>query len=469
MKAADLIALTPLLVIAAGITGIMVLLSFYRRHRAAAGLCIAALFISYAVAASGGPSAALAGSLLLMDGQALFYMKLICLSGIAVAALSHGYLDGRRVDPEEYYILLLLAVLGAMVLAGSGHFFSLFLGLEVLSVSLYGMIAYGRTSEAGIEAGIKYLVLAAVSASFLLFGMALVYGKTGTMAFGVLSKALQSSASDIVLLSGTGLIIIGIGFKLALVPFHLWTPDVYEGAPAPVSAFIATVSKGAVLALLIRYLGPYVAGQAGTIFTIFAALAVVSMFTGNILALLQDNLKRMLAYSSIAHMGYLMVAFLSAGRAAAAFYIAAYFVTTLGAFGVISALSGKKKDAGGMEELAGLSSRNPWLAAVLSVMLFSLAGMPVTAGFVAKLYILKAGAEASLWILIIAFAVNSAIGLFYYLRVIAAVYRTVPEGRAHPVEMTDRLVIAALVVLLIYLGLYPGPFISLIEAAMGAV
>lgn len=471
MSAADLRSLAPLIIIACSAVGLMAVVAFYRSHSVAAVLCIAGLGSAlFAIGARNGGAAVGIGSLLVMDGPALYYMGLICLAGMAVAGLSYNYLGGRREDPEEFYLLLLLAVLGGMVLAGSSHFITFFIGLEVLSVSLYGLIAYTSQSGRGIEAGIKYLILAAVASSFLLFGMAIIYAKTGAMGFGEAVKALAGGSPDLFVLAGTGLIIIGIGFKLGLVPFHLWTPDVYQGAPAPVSAFIATASKGAVISLLIRYLGPYVSLQQDTVFMIFAVLSVASMVVGNVLALLQDDLKRILAYSSIAHMGYLMVAFLAGGQAAAGFYIAAYFVTTLGAFGVVTVMSGKSSDAGPMGDFAGLATRSPWLAGILGVMLLSLAGMPFTAGFVGKLYLIRAGAGASLWVLIVALALNSVLGLFYYLRVVAALFGEGPEAASAPVvAWHDRIVIGALVVGLLWMGINPAPFIGFIEVAMAVV
>jgi NADH-quinone oxidoreductase subunit N len=273
------------------------------------------------------------------------------------------------------------------------------------------------------------------------------------------------------LLIGLGMIVIGVGFKLAIVPFHMWTPDVYEGAPAPVTAFVATVSKGAMFALLLRYLSGIDATAYGSLFVIFAVFAVASMFMGNLLALLQNNVKRILAYSSIAHLGYLLVAFLASGAlavTAATFYLVAYFLTTLGAFGVVSILSTAKRDADAMDDYRGLFWRRPWLAGIFTASVFSLAGIPLTAGFVGKFYLLAAGVGSSLWLLVISLVISSVIGLYYYLRIIVAMYLQplAPDQRetSPPIlPLAGGLALATVVLLLVWLGVYPGPVINVIQ------
>src|SRR5208283_1288015 len=266
--------------------------------------------------------------------------------GVAVVILSFGYLNKHDITCEEFYLLLLLAVLGSMVLVCSSHFASFFLGLEVLSISLYALIAYPKKRIQHVEAGMKYLVLAAVSSAFLLFGMALIYADTGSMTLSVIvSKAAHNAHYTLPFVAGLALMIVGIGFKLALVPFHMWTPDVYEGAPAPVGAFIATVSKGAVFALLLRYFTQISFHRFQSVVVAFGAIAVASMLVGNLLALRQNNVKRILAYSSIAHLGYALVAFLAGGTAAVtavSYYFASYFVTITTAFGIIPVLSSRE-------------------------------------------------------------------------------------------------------------------------------
>jgi NADH-quinone oxidoreductase subunit N len=260
-----------------------------------------------------------------------------------------------------------------------------------------------------------------------------------------------------------------------LVPFHMWTPDVYEGSPAPVTAFIATVSKGALFAVLLRYFNVFDVRLNSSLFLIFTVIAIASMFFGNILALLQDNVKRILAYSSIAHLGYLLVAFL-AGRTyaftAVAFYLIAYFVTTLGAFGIITVLSGKERDADNLEDYKGMAWRRPFLSAVFTAMLLSLAGIPLTAGFIAKFYIMGAGVGSELWTLVVILAVTSGIGLFYYLRVIVTLYTRPSEkeipASAERVSLAGGIVLATLAAMLLWLGCYPSTFINIIQMIIGS-
>jgi NADH-quinone oxidoreductase subunit N len=419
-------------------------------------------------------------SLLVIDPYSLFYFGLLTAANFAIAILIFDYLRKRDVHREELYILLLIASLGTMVLVASSHFASFFLGLETLSISLYAMIGYLRMPRP-LEAGIKYLVLAAASAAFLLFGMALVYADLGTMEFSRMAQLIHRPSNETLLISGLALIITGIGFKLAVVPFHLWTPDVYEGAPAPISAFIATVSKGAMFALLLRYF--YQAGGISDrhivaggisdrhIVIVFSIIAIASMIAGNLLALLQNNIKRILAYSSIAHMGYLLVAFIVGGQfavEAVTFYLVAYFVTTLGAFGVVTILSGSNVEAEQIEDYRGLFWTRPGLAGVFTIMLLSLAGIPVTAGFIGKFYIVAAGASSARWALIIVLVVSSVIGLFYYLRVVAIMYATRNDNDEAstallPPSPLGRIVLATLTGLLVWFGVYPSPLLHVIQ------
>jgi NADH-quinone oxidoreductase subunit N len=306
--------------------------------------------------------------------------------------------------------------------------------------------------------------------------MALIYSQTGSLQFQRIASA-WAGGNPAFLVAGTALLITGIGFKLSLVPFHMWTPDVYEGAPAPVAGFVATVSKGAVFALLLRYFIQADIGARPDMVTMLGIVALVSMIVGNLLALLQNNVKRILAYSSIAHMGYLLVALLASGPlalAAASYYLVAYFVTTLGAFGVIAALSECERDTDLLEEYRGLGWQRPWMAGVFAAMLLSLAGIPLTAGFIGKFYVLAAGVGSSLLILVIALVLTSVIGLFYYLRVIMTMYSapaTAPGAvvAARETPLAAGVVLFALTVLLLWLGVYPVPLMRLIEATVASL
>jgi NADH-quinone oxidoreductase subunit N len=469
MNSGDLVALLPLIVVAAASIATLVAIAFYRNHRITAVITLIGLalaFITLPVVSAKIPRQIT--PLLILDGYALFYLGLLFAASFVVALLSYGYLARHPDNPEEFYLLLLLATLGSAVLVASNHFVSFFLGLETLSVALYVLIAYLRTSERSIEAGTKYLILAAVSAAFLLFGMALVYADLGTMEFARMAS-LSSGNSQAIFLAGLAMIIIGVGFKLAVVPFHMWTPDVYEGAPAPVTAFVATVSKGAMFALLLRYFTEMRIQASGSLFLVFTLIAIASMFVGNLLALLQNNIKRILAYSSIAHLGYLLVAFLaggSRGATAVTFYLVAYFVTTLSAFGVITVLSGQKRDADTMDDYRGLFWRQPWLASLFTASLLSLAGIPLTVGFIGKFYVLAAGVGSALWLLVAILIANSAIGLYYYLRIVVTMFRDATKEIAVTVpslSLAGSAALAGLTLLLIWLGIYPAPLIRAIQ------
>ncbi len=479
MTVDDVVALLPLIAVAAGSVVSMTAAAVRRSHRLAAALAAATLLAALAlVPAASRPSPRRVTPLIAIDAYALFYMALVLAAGFVVVLLAYGYLRDRPGEREEFYLFLLLATLGAAVLAASRHFASFFLGLELLSVSLYAMIAYPRAETNPLEAGIKYLVLAAASSAFLLFGMALVYARYGTMEFAAIGSALavRGAAWDAYRLAGLGLILTGVGFKLGVVPFHMWTPDVYEGAPAPVTAFVATASKGAIFALLLRYVGATWVYDSPSALAAISAVAVVSMFAGNVLALLQENVKRILAYSSIAHMGYVLVALLAGaplGAEAVTFYLVAYFVTTLGAFGIVSVLSGPARDADRIADYRGLFWRRPLLGGFFSAALLSLAGMPLTAGFVGKFYVLAAGARARIWFPVVVLVVTSTLGLFYYLRVIVAIYAREP-GDAPPaaspaLPVAGAVALAALAVLLVWLGVYPTPLLRLIRAAVAAL
>ena len=403
--------------------------------------------------------------LFVFDGFGIFNMGLILMTSLAVTMISYAYFEQREERKEEYYILLILATLGASTLVISKHFVSLFLGLEILSVSLYSMIAYLRKRERSDEAGLKYLIMAAFSSAFLLFGMALVYATTGSMEFTGIANFLSKEAEmPLVLLTGFGLMIVGVGFKLSAVPFHMWAADVYEGAPAPVTAFIATVSKGGMIAFIVRFFITIDGYRYESLVVSFTVIAIASMFIGNFLALRQPNVKRILAYSSIAHIGYILVAFLAGGSMgveAVSFYLVAYFITTVGAFGILATLSDRDRDAEQLEDYQGLLWRRPWTAAILSAMLLSLAGIPLTAGFVGKFYIVAAGVNTSKWLLVSMLALNSAIGLYYYIKIIAVMFER-HEGEEEPADMLHPSVyiisgvtMGILVTLLLFVGIYP--------------
>ncbi len=462
----------PLLILAVTSVVVMIGIAIKRSHRATAVISFAGLaasFVSLWPASSAG--SVQVTSLLIVDRYALMYMGLVLAASASVILLSFPYLARRTEHQEEFYLLLILATVGSMVLAASSHMVSLFLGLELLSISLYALISYPRTEALPVEAGIKYLVLAASSSAFLLFGLALLYVAEGSMDFGHMAGFPADVTGGFASLAGMVLVVTGIGFKLAVVPFHLWTPDVYQGAPLPVAAFVATVSKGGVFAFLLRWLR-LPGGPSGRILVLFGVIAVASMLAGNLLALRQTNVKRLLAYSSIAHMGYFLVAAVAGGnlgRAAATYYLAAYMVTVLGAFGSLLALSSPGRDAETFDDIRGLFWRRPLLASVFTAMILSLAGIPLTAGFLGKFYVFAAGASAATWTLIVVLIVSSTIGLVYYLRVIVAMLSasedTTRDTEKGGLGITPGIALAVLTVTLLVLGVYPGPFWSAISPA----
>jgi NADH-quinone oxidoreductase subunit N len=396
-----------------------------------------------------------------IDGLALLFTALIVFCVLIIGLFSFIYFEEREENPKEYYILLFLSTLGATILTISVHFISFFIGLELLSVSLYALVAYLRTRNNAVEAGMKYLVLAALSSAFLLFGMALIYMDKGTMDL----TAIVPSDS-ILFVMGAGIMVVAIGFKLALVPFHLWAADVYQGAPTPVTSFIATVSKIGVFAVLLRFAQSIHLQQYPKVSIIFVVLAIASMIAGNLLALLQQNVKRLLAYSSIAHFGYLLVSFMTVGKEgtqAAVFYLLAYSIALLAAFGVIILLSTRQKEAEDLSDYRGLFWKRPVIAAVFTIALLSLAGIPLTAGFPAKFFVLASGVRQHLWLPVIVLVLTSIVGFYYYLRVIGVLFAEASgaeeekEGTLQPffyAAIYTTLVV--LTVLSFWLGILPG-------------
>lgn len=411
--------------------------------------------------------------LFVIDGFGAFMIGLIIFSGLVVNVFSYVYFQEKEEGPRDYYVLLFLCTLGACVLAVSAHFVSVFLGLEILTVGLYALVAYLRKRNHSIEAGIKYLVLAAFSSAFLLFGMALVYLKTGTMSFAGMANVLATgSVPPPLLLTGLGLMLVGLGFKLAVVPFHMWTADVYQGAPVPVTAFIATASKGGVVAALLRFFVAIDGFRSGPLQMVMITIAIASMVVGNLLALRQTNIKRLLAYSSIAHLGYILVALIPGSDVvpqAVSFYLFAYCTTTFAAFGVVTILSRAESDAEELGRYHGLFWKHPALAAVLSIAMFSLAGIPLTAGFTAKFYVLTTGIGQGFWLLAIVLVLSSVVGLYYYLRVVTIMFSgsraDVSEPRPkYPVFLgISMVVLSVLTFALIWLGIYPDGLIGVVR------
>jgi NADH-quinone oxidoreductase subunit N len=476
----DILSILPLIVPAIAVILLMLLITVFRNHLFTVSATLVLLFVSLImVFFSYEQQPRQISQLLIMDGYAYFYIALIYAATMVVCALSYGYFKHKKVIKEEYYLFLLTTALGCGVLVASSHFASLFVGIELLSLSLYVLITYTGTKP-NVEAGIKYFVMTAVSITFLLFGIALIYAACGSMKFSAVQADIFNSTltNHLLYLAGIVLFLVGIGFKLALVPFHYWIADVFEGAPAPVAGFLGTVSKGAVFAVLMRYFFRIDILSHNSLYFIFAAVAAASMFFGNITALLQTKIKRILGYSSIAHFGYLLVTLIAGNSiaiTAASFYLTAYFVTILAAFGVITFLSKGGTDFDAIEDYRGLAFTHPVYTVLLTIAMLSLAGIPLTAGFIAKFYIIAVGANIKLWSLLVILVINSVIGLFYYLRIVVSLYtKSMPDNILDNEEdvfgpsfsLPGVLSLSILLFLLIYIGINPGPLVNFIEKLM---
>ena len=483
MSAQDISSLLPIVILGGGILLTLLLIAIRRSHVLTFTLTLLILLVSLIIVFVRWPKSSYAISdLFVIDSFGYYYLALILFTSFVVAIFS--YISLRDFYPEkrkeEFYPLLMLATLGAATLVFSTHFISFFVSLEILSISLYTLIAYYREREKAIEAGLKYLILAALAASFLLMGMALVYASSGTMGFHSLSTISSdlNETSHLMLVGGIALMIVGIGFELAAVPFHMWTPDIYEGASSPISAFIATVAKGSIVAVLLRFFIMADLYRFENIVWVFTILSVLSMLVGNLLALMQKNVKRMLAYSSIAHFGYLLVAIIAGqqtGPMAATFYLTIYVITILAAFGLITLLSQSQEEAIDIEDYHGLFWKKPFLAVALTVSLLSLAGIPLTAGFTGKFFVLTAGVGQAEWLLVITLIVGSVIGLYYYLRLIVVMMRQDKDGiseadnnpsfetRSSSV-LAGSLAIVLLTIFIIWLGTYPDWLLTIIAS-----
>ncbi|RKU15556.1 NADH-quinone oxidoreductase subunit N [Candidatus Poribacteria bacterium] len=395
-----------------------------------------------------------------VDNFSLFFNTVFLVSTILVALISLSYLgrDDRKQGP--YYLLILLATLGMMLMAAGNELIIVFLGLELMSLSLYVLAGYFRESPASSEAGMKYLLLGAFASAFFLYGIALIYGGAGTTNVPAIAEAITAPDKSPLLLAGMFLLIVGFGFKVAIVPFHQWAPDVYEGAPTTVAAFISAGPKAAGFAAFLRIFMEALPNLQVEWSGVIIVLAMLTMTVGNVIAIAQTNIKRMLAYSSIAHAGYILIGLAAAnndGISSAMLYLLVYCVMNIGAFGAVILAKTEDGESLMISDYAGLGLRKPLLAMFMTIMLLSLAGFPPTAGFVGKFYIFKSAVQAGhIWLVIVG-AVNTAISAFYYLRVVVTMYMREPEEElpfaSYPSTLVVGLVLAAIGVLLI--GILP--------------
>lgn len=404
----------------------------------------------------------------ILDQFAVLLKVVIILVTFMVFIYSRDYVKQRIPDYQiEYYVLGLFAVLGMMILTSAYSFITIFLGLELFSLPVYAMIAMQRDSEKSTEAAMKYFVVGAIASGMLLYGMSMLYGATRTLDIATIAQTITTipPQHQLILVFGLVFVLAGIAFKLGAVPFHMWVPDIYEGAPSAVTLFIAGAPKVAALALAVRLLVDAMPGLALQWQPILIVIAFLSMALGNIAAIVQSNIKRMLAYSSIAHMGYMTLGLLTgtaAGYAAATFYSIAYVIMTMVAFGMIVLLSKAGFEAERIEDFQGLNSRSPWLAFVMLLVMFSMAGIPPLVGFMAKVAVLEALIRVHLVWLAVAALLFAIVGAYYYLKVVKVMYFENAEDSSvitAPTEVKVLISINALLVL--FFGLFPGVLFNL--------
>lgn len=399
--------------------------------------------------------------LLIVDEYGLLGERLILVATMVITYFSFEYIKPKNENSEEFYLLLLISTIGALVMVFSNHFFSLFLGLEILTIPLYALIAYFHERSKGVEAAIKYVILAGATSAFLLFGMALIYAELGTMRFDIMAErfAVVWSQGRSLALFGVALMSVGLFFKISAVPFHMWTPDVYEGAPLPATAFLATISKGATVILLVRF---FINLHANTIEEwqlVLSVVAILSMFIGNLMALMQKNLKRLIAYSSIAHVGYMLVGVIAGtmlGADAILFYLLTYFIAVLLLFGSLIYLENIQRDFISIKSISGLFYEKPAVSFSITIAMLSLLGLPLTGGFMGKYWILLVGVGTTEWTLLVCLILSNAIGLYAYLKVIIALFEKQTLRVEAVLPDSRKKVLAAVLFVLIFLTLALG-------------
>ena len=391
---------------------------------------------------------------------------------IGMFVYAKEFLRRRDLFKGEFITLSMFAMLGMMIMISSNSFLSLYLGLELLALCMYALVAFDQDSNDGPEAAMKYFVLGALASGMLLYGISMIYGATGALDFAAVNQAVTSGNPDkIVLVFGLVFLVIGIAFKFGAVPFHMWVPDVYHGAPTAVTMFVGSVPKIAAFALAMRILVDGLGGLQADWSGMLTILAVLSMAIGNVVAIAQSNIKRMLAYSTISHVGFIFLGIIAGtneGYTASMFYAIVYAVMALGAFGMIAMMSSKGFEADQLDDLKGLNQRNPWFAGMMMLLMFSMAGVPPTVGFFAKLFVLDAVVSIDMvWLALVAVAF-SVIGAFYYIRIVKLMYFDKPEDETPFVAGTDtKLVFSVNGLSVLVLGLFPASLFSICAAAIG--
>ncbi len=471
----DLVPAIPELMLAGGAM-LLLMYGVFTGERSARVVTFASvvLLIAAAVAAltiGGAPRLTFGGSFV-FDAFARFMKAFAFLGAAAALVLSHDYLRRERVEKFEFPILILLSTAGMGILISANDLIALYMGLELMSLALYVIASIHRDNTRSTEAGLKYFVLGALSSGMLLYGCSLIYGFTGTVSFTGIAAAVKAGPVGLGLVFGLVFLIAGLAFKVSAVPFHMWTPDVYEGAPTPVTAFFAAAPKVAAIAIFCRAMTTGFPGATPQWQQIVVFVSVGSMLLGAFAAIGQTNIKRLMAYSSIGHMGFALVG-LAAGTAngvqGVAAYIAIYMIMTLGTFACIIAMRRGDEPVETIDDLAGLSRTNPMMAAALAALLFSLAGIPPLAGFFAKFYVFSAAIEAKLYTLSVIGVLASVVGCYYYLRIVKLMYFDEPKPAFAPVRTELKLVLAASALFNTLFVIYPAPLVAAAGAAARAL
>jgi NADH-quinone oxidoreductase subunit N len=409
--------------------------------------------------------------MIVLDNYALFFHVIIGYAATLTVLVSLDYVRRAGAESGEFYGLVLFATAGMMLLSSANDLVVVFLAVELMSLSLYVLAGLFKPRREAAEASMKYFLLGVFASAFLLYGIALLYGATGSTNFDRIAAAVAADPRDPLFLLGLGLLLVGFGFKISSVPFHMWAPDVYEGAPTSITAFIATGSKAAVFAALIRLVVASLRAAQPDAVALLWGLAALTMTVGNVVAIAQSNLKRLLAYSSVAHVGYMLVGLVAGGPAGAGavlFYLLAYTFTTAGAFGVIALAERAGAEAVDVRDYAGLGRRHPLLALALTLFLLSLIGIPPLAGFVGKFYVFGSAVRAGYVGLAVIAVLNSAVAAYYYLRVVLSMYMEEPEGEAASLvpSFAGGLAVTLAVVGVVLLGVMPAPFFDRAQDAV---
>jgi len=468
----DLLVIAPELVLT-GFALVILLMSVFVRsekrgflgYTAVAGVVVAMVSLYWGI----GKEVSAFSNMVRIDSLSFFFKVVIAIIALLTILASLGYAKQEGIGFGEYYVLVLFAAVGMMLMASGVNLLIIFLGLEVMSISIYVLAGIMRDDTRSVEAAFKYFLLGAFASAFLLYGIALIYASTGTLDLAGIGRVLaeRSWISGLpILITGVALLIVGFGFKLALVPFHMWTPDVYEGAPTSITAFMATGVKTAGFAAFVRVFFYALPALQAHWTEIMWILAVATMTVGNIIALSQSNIKRMLAYSSIAHAGYILVAFTAGnelGISSILFYLLAYVFMNIGAFTVVILLGKKGEENTLINDYAGIGYRHPLLAIAMAVFMFSLAGVPPTAGFMAKFYVFSAAVKANYYWLAIIGVLNSAVAAYYYLRVLIYIYFREPERELAIGSFSPAAVLAVIISVwgVLNMGILPSAFLAL--------